>query len=99
VPLSINIGTGVGRYYLDKLIKEEQKQEGRKRKFISLKLEQDMKEKKMSTSRHSPRFHKLLWLLIIIIPLDENILEIALQKEAADIVTRKATEERKRVVE
>jgi hypothetical protein len=68
VPLSINISTGAGSYYVDKLIEEEQKQEGRQRKFESLKLEQDTKEKKSNTSRQSPRFHQLLWLLTIIIP-------------------------------
>jgi hypothetical protein len=31
--LSQNISCGAGSYYLDKLIEEEQKQEGRKRKF------------------------------------------------------------------
>jgi hypothetical protein len=31
--------------------------------------------------------------------LDENILEIVIQKEAADIAARRATEERKRVAE
>jgi hypothetical protein len=62
MPLSLNISSEAGSFYLDKLIEEERKQEGRKRKFESLKLEQDTKEKKSSTSRHSPRFHQPLWL-------------------------------------
>jgi hypothetical protein len=35
----INVSTGAGSSYLDKLIEEEHKQEGRKKKLKSLKLE------------------------------------------------------------
>ncbi len=49
----------------------------------------------MSTSRHSPRFNQPLWLQNNHYTLDENILEIVIQKEAEDIAARKATEERK----
>jgi hypothetical protein len=40
----INIHTGSGSFYLDKLIEEEKQGEGRKRKFETLKLELQMKK-------------------------------------------------------
>lgn len=49
VPFSINVDASVGRYYLDKLTKEEQKQEGRKRKFESNKLKEFIKRNASNT--------------------------------------------------
>ncbi len=43
----LNINQGVGSCYLDRLIEEEKKSEGRKRKFNEIKQEQKMKEMKI----------------------------------------------------
>ncbi|MFO0446920.1 MAG: hypothetical protein ACK51L_04540, partial [bacterium] len=43
----ININQGIGSYYLDRLIEEEKKSEGRKRKFEEIKQEQKTKEMKI----------------------------------------------------
>ena len=40
----LNINQGVGSYYLDRLIEEEKKSEGRKRKFNEIKQEQKTKD-------------------------------------------------------
>jgi hypothetical protein len=89
----------VGSYYLDKLIEEERKQEGRKRKFRSLKLEQDTKEKKIKHIKILTKASSATLGANNHYTLDENILDIVIQKEAAHIAARKATEERKRVAE
>lgn len=99
VPISLNISSGSGSYYLDKLIEEERKQEGRKRKFETLKLEQDTKEKKIEHIKTLTKVSSATLAANNHYTLDENILEIVIQKEAADIAARKATEERKRAAE
>ena len=43
----LKINQGVGSYYLDRLIEEEKKSEGRKRKFNEIKQEQKTKEMKI----------------------------------------------------
>ncbi len=45
--LRLNIESGVGSYYIDRLIKEEKKSKGRKNKFENLKSKQQTKQLKI----------------------------------------------------
>jgi hypothetical protein len=94
--LNINIQTGSGSFYLNKLIEEEKKGEGRKRKFEALKREQQTKEQKIS---HLKSLTKVSYAVLAAnnhYSLDENVMDIVLQKEAADDAARKAIGEKKK---
>jgi hypothetical protein len=97
--LNINIRTGSGSFYLDKLIEEEKKGEGRKRKFEALKREQQTKEQKISHLKSLTKVSSAVLAANNHYSLDENVLDIVLQKEAADDAARKAIEERKKAAE
>ncbi len=78
---------------------KRKKGEERKRKFETLKLEQQMKEQKIN---HLKSLTKVLSAVLAAnnhYSLDENVLDIVLQKEAADDAARKAIKERKKSAE
>jgi hypothetical protein len=99
VALNINIRTGSGSFYLDKLIEEEKKGEGRKRKFEALKREQQTNEQKISHLKSLTKVSSAVLAANNHYSLDENVLDIVLQKEAADDAARKAIKERKKAAE
>jgi hypothetical protein len=57
-----NITTGVGSYYMDLIIEDERKSEGRKQKFIKLKSEVKMREEKVEHFKNSQKSQALFWL-------------------------------------
>ncbi len=62
---NINIHTGSGSFYLDKLIEEEKKEKGERGSLRPSTLNSRQKCKKLTTSSHSPRFCLLYWLQTI----------------------------------
>ena len=99
LPTLLNVSAGSANYYLDLLIEEEMKNEGRKKKFEDIKKEQKTRDQKIenlkkitkvSSSQLAARNHYVL---------DENVLELVAEKNAAQEAAQIAAEERKKALE
>jgi len=81
---NLNFSKGTGSYYLDKIIEEQKKDEGRKKRFEAIKSEQKTKQQKIN---HLKAITKVLSTSLAAnnhYTLDENVLELVLQKEATE---------------
>jgi hypothetical protein len=63
---SVNVSQGIGTYYIDLLIQEELKNEGRKKRNEEIKSEQKTKQQKVEHLKKLPRFLLPSWLCTII---------------------------------
>jgi hypothetical protein len=95
----INIHAGSASFYLDKLIGEERKDEGRKRKFETIKSQQQTKQQKIEHLKSLTKVSSAALAANNHYTLDENILQIILDKEAADEAAKAATQARKDAAE
>lgn len=95
----ININQGIGSYYLDRLIEEEKKSEGRKRKFEEIKQEQKTKEMKIEHVKKLTKVSSATLAANNHYTLDETILELVVQKHEQEEAAQKAVEMRKKAAE
>jgi hypothetical protein len=96
---NLNFSKGTGSYYLDKIIEEQKKDEGRKKRFEAIKSEQKTKQQK---NNHLKAITKVLSASLAAnnhYTLDENVLDLVLQKEATEQAAKAATEQRKQSAE
>ncbi len=96
---ALNLTQGVGTYYLDMLIEEGKKDEGRQKKFEAIKKEQKTNQQKIenpkkitkvSSAQLASRNHYVL---------DENVQDLVFARNAAIEAAQAATEQRKRSAE
>ncbi len=58
--LNLNFSNGTGSNHLDKIVEEQEKEEGRKKRFEAIKSDQKTKQQKLIISRQLPRSHPLV---------------------------------------
>jgi len=95
----INLESGVGSYYLDRLIEEEKKSLGRKRKFEEIKNEQKTKEQKIDHLKKLTKISSAALAANNHYTLDENVLQLVQEKQQAEEEAQKAAEMRKKAAE
>jgi hypothetical protein len=96
---SLNFSKGSGSYYLDKLIEEEKKDEGRKKRFEAIKSEQKTKMQKIEHLKTLTKVSSASLAAHNHYTLDENVMELVLQKEAAEQAAKAAAQQRKQSTE
>jgi hypothetical protein len=95
----VNVEAGIGSYYLDRLIEEENKSLGRKRKFEEIKNEQKSKEQKIEYLKKLSKVSSATLAANNHYTLDDNVLQLVMEKQQAEEDAQKAVEMRKRVAE
>jgi hypothetical protein len=95
----VNVEAGIGSYYLDHLIEEENKSLGRKRKFEEIKNEQKSKEQKIEYLKKLTKVSSATLAANNHYTLDDNVLQLVMEKQQAEEDAQKAVEMRKRVAE
>ena len=79
VPM-INVEGGVGSYYIDRLIEEEKKSEGRKKKFENLKSEQKTKQQKIEHIKKLTKVSSATLAANNHYTLDQTVLDMVIMK-------------------
>jgi hypothetical protein len=90
----INVTKGVGSYYVDKILEEQQKDAGRKKRFDDIKKECDTREKKIL---HLKQLTKILSSVLAAsnhYVLDDNVLERVEQKHRLDEAAKTAAQDK-----
>ncbi len=95
----MNIENGVGSYYIDRLIEEEKKSEGRKNKFENLKSKQQTKQQKIEHIKKLTKVSSAVLAANNHYTLDETVLEMVVDKHNEEEDAKKAIEERKKAAE
>jgi hypothetical protein len=95
----LNIENGVGSYYIDRLIEEEKKSEGRKNKFENLKSKQQTKQQKIEHIKKLTKVSSAVLAANNHYTLDETVLEMVVDKHNEEEDAKKAIEERKKAAE
>ncbi len=98
VPM-INVEGGVGSYYIDRLIEEEKKSEGRKKKFENLKSEQKTKQQKIEHIKKLTKVSSATLAANNHYTLDQTVLDMVIMKHNEEEAAKKAIEERKKAAE
>ena len=96
---TVNIGQGAGSFYLDRLIEEEKKSEGRKRKFEEIKEEQKTKEMKLEYIKKLTKVSSASLAAHNHYILDDTVLELVVKKHEQEEAAQKAAEMRKKAAE
>jgi len=96
---NLNFAKGTGSYYLDKIIEEQKKDEGRKKRFEAIKSEQKTKQQKINHLKAITKVSSASLAANNHYTLDENVLDLVLQKEATEQAAKAATEQRKQSAE
>jgi hypothetical protein len=78
---NLNFSKGTGSYYLDKIIEEQKKDEGRKKRFEAIKSEQKTKQQKINHLKAITKVSTASLAANNHYTLDENVLDWVLQKE------------------
>ncbi len=95
LPTLLNVSAGSANYYLDLLIEEEMKNEGWKKKFEDIKEEQKTRDQKIENLKKITKVSSLQLAARNHYVLDENVLELVAEKNAAQKAAQIAAEERK----
>jgi len=95
----LNFSKGAGSYYLDKVIEEEKKDEGRKRSFEEIKNEQKTKQQKTNHLKTLTKVSSTILAAHKHYTLDGNVLELVLQKEATEQAAKAAAQQWKQSAE
>jgi len=95
----LNVSTGPSNAYLDLLIEEEIKNEGRKKKFEELKKEQQTRAQKLENLKKLTKVSSSQLAAINHYVLDENVLDVINAKHAAQEAAQLAADQRKKVIE
>ena len=95
----LNFLNGTGSYYLDKLIEEEKKDEGRKKRFETIKSEQKMKQQKISHLKTITKISSASLAANNHYTLDENVHDLVLEKEAAELAAKAVIQQKKNSAE
>jgi len=90
---------GTGSYYLDKLIEEEKKDEGRKKRFETIKSEQKTKQQKISHLKTITKISSASLAANNHYTLDENVRDLVLEKEAAELAAKAVIQQKKNSAE
>ena len=98
VPM-INVECGVGSYYIDRLIEEEKKSEGRKKKFENLKSEQKTKQQKIEHIKKLTKVSSATLAANNHYTLDQTVLDMVVMKHNEEEAAKKAIKERKKAAE
>jgi len=96
---TVNIAQGAGSFYLDRLIEEEKKIEGRKRKFEEIKEEQKTKEMKLEYIKKLTKVSSASLVAHNHYILDDTVLELVVKKHEQEETAQKAAEMRKKAAE
>jgi hypothetical protein len=97
-PINISQGT-VGSYYVDLLIEEELKNEGRKKRNQEIKDEQKSKQQKIESLKKITKVSSAQLASYNHYTLDETIRDMVFERNAAAEAAQMATEQRKRAAE
>jgi len=95
----LNVSTGPSNAYLDLLIEEEIKNEGRKKKFEELKKEQQTRAQKLENIKKLTKVSLSQLAAINHYVLDENVLDVVNAKHAAQEAAQLVADQRKRAIE
>jgi len=95
----LNFSHGTGSFYLDKLIEEEKKDEGRKKRFETIKSQQKMKQQKINHLKTITKVSSANLAATNHYTLDENVRDLVLQKEAAEEAAKAAAQAKKDATE
>ncbi len=95
----INVAQGVGNYYIDLIIEEQLKNNGRKKRNEEIKSEQKTKQQKVE---HLKKITKVLSAQLASnnhYTLDETVQDMVFERNAAIVATQIAAEQRKQAAE
>ncbi len=95
----LNIDLGAGSYYLDRLIEEEKKSEGRKKKIEVMKSEHKTKQQNIDHLKKLTKVSSASLAANNHYTLDETVLDMVLDKYDADEAARIAVQQRKDAAE
>lgn len=96
---SFNISNGTSNHYLDLLIEEEIKNEGRKKKLEEIKKEQKTREQKIKNLKKLTKVSLSQLAAHNHYVLNENVLDLVAELNAAQEAVQMATEQRKKALE
>jgi len=95
----LNVGNSVGSYYLDLLIEEEKKNEGRKKRNEEIKSEQKTKQQKVESLKKLTKVSSAQLAASNHYTLDENVRDLIYEKNAAAEAIQIAANQRKEAAE
>jgi 4-alpha-glucanotransferase len=95
----LNVSNGLSNNYLDLLIEEEIKNEGRKKKFEQLKKEQQTRAQKLENLKKLTKVSSSQLAAINHYVLDENVLDVVNARHATQEAAQLAADQRKRLIE
>jgi hypothetical protein len=95
----LNFSKGLSNNYLDLLIEEEIKNEGRKKKFEQLKKEQQTRTQKLENLKKLTKVSSSQLAAINHYVLDENVLDVVNARHATQEAAQSAADQRKRAIE
>jgi hypothetical protein len=95
----VNILNGASNHYLDLLIEEEIKNEGRKKKFEEMKKEQMTSQKKIESLKKLTKVSSSQLAACNHYVLDEDVRDLVFERNAAQEAAQMAVEQRKKAIE
>ena len=95
----VNVAQGIGNYYVDLLIQEELKNEGRKKRNEEIKSEQKTKQLKVEHLKKITKVSSAQLASHNHYTLDETVRDMVFERNAAIEATQVATEQRKQAAE
>jgi hypothetical protein len=95
----INLSNGVGSYYLDLLLEEEKKNEGRKKRNQEIKSEQKTKQQKIEALKKLTKVSSAQLAANNHYTLDENVRDLVYAKNAANEAAQDALKQRRQAAE